>query len=157
MVPILSGPLLWRLYPIREERRDRGFPKCKRVLGRMWSVLSMCFSLDRVSFETLHWHELKSFGRWWLLVWSCTTWSWRMSVMIASTTKGLISRVKMLSLSIHLLQPSNGLVIFIINCVIGVLMSSSRMTWLSTYGFTLATSRAIGLIPLSCKQILIGL
>ena len=33
---------------------------------------------------------------------------------------------------------------FVGNCVIGILMSSSRMTWLSTCGLTLTTSRYSG-------------
>lgn len=70
----------------------------------------------------------------------------RMSVMITSTTKGLIFRVKMLSLSMHLLQPLNSLSSFIGSCVIGILMSNSRMTWLSTCVLILATSRSMSLI-----------
>ena len=33
-------------------RRERDFPKHKRVLERMWNVLLMCFNPDEVSLET---------------------------------------------------------------------------------------------------------
>ena len=69
---------------------------------------------------------------------------------------GFDFQVKMLSLSSHLLQPLNTLSIFIVKYVIGILISSFRMTWLSICGLTLATSKFIGLI-FSCKHISIGL
>lgn len=51
MVTMLGGQLLCRQYAIRKERRDRDLPNA-RVLGRIWSVVLVCFSLDGVWFET---------------------------------------------------------------------------------------------------------
>ena len=45
-------------------RRERDFPKCKKVLERMWNVLLVCFNPDGASFDTLHCHGMKgSFER----------------------------------------------------------------------------------------------
>ena len=153
MIYILSGQLLWRQSRSPKVRRERDLPKCKRVLERMWNVLLVCFNPDGASFGTLHCHGMKgSFERWWLLVWSCTTWSSRTSVMTGSSTKDLIIKVKMLSPCTKNRSHLNSLCNFIVSCVIGTLIRLFKMTWLSTCGSILATNRCIGSFYVHSRQ-----
>lgn len=69
---------------------------------------------------------------------------WRMTVMTWSTTKGSNYGVKLLCLSTNNRQRLNSSPKFIMKCVIGKLICNSKMTWLSTCGLTLVTSRCIG-------------
>ena len=157
MVYTLSGQLLWRQSQTPKVRRERDLPKCKSVLERMWNVLLVCFNPDEVSFETLHCHEMKrSFGRWWLLVWSCTIWSSRTSVMRVSSTKDLIIKVKILSPCTKTQPHFNSLSNSTVRCVIDTLIWIFKMTWLSTCGITLTTNRCIGSFYVQSRQFQFG-
>jgi hypothetical protein len=77
--------------------KNRTSPNNRRHVGRMWSVHLICSNLDGLLFDILLGHGAQRWcGRWWLLVWSCTTWSSRMSAMKASMTKGGNFRVSWL-------------------------------------------------------------
>jgi hypothetical protein len=104
MVSIFHGLHLWRQSSTLKKRNIWGLWENMWLVGRMWSRQLVCSLPGGLLFYTLLEHRaVRWCSRWWLLVWLCTTWSLRTSVVISCLTKGDNFRVNWLSplLSLH--------------------------------------------------------
>jgi hypothetical protein len=124
---ILSGLLLWKQFMNQRRIKIEGLPSDRRHASRMWSVHLVCSNLGGLLFNILLGHEAHRWcRRWWLLAWSCTTWSSRMSAIKAYMNQGWEFDAGHLHLRISSICTKK--------FVIALLLISYRRIWLNIIG-----------------------